>query len=205
MLTGAARRRIFGDYQATEPSRFLDEIPAELVDRVEPAAPAPRWQPRVRAAKSRTAGAGRSTGASARPNRGPSAYESEDQSTPSACGPACACATGSSASARCCRRRGPRRRLQGHRAVQRGRNEEAARELRGAGAGVTSEAARRIDALRGQPAHPRQASSCRRPSRRLRLGQRRHRHEPVAFGQIHQPHALRVAADRAADRRPSCG
>ena len=30
MLTGAARRRIFGDYQPTEPSRFLDEIPPEL-------------------------------------------------------------------------------------------------------------------------------------------------------------------------------
>jgi DNA helicase-2/ATP-dependent DNA helicase PcrA len=43
VLTGAARRRIFGDYQATEPSRFLDEIPAHLVDRIEPVAP-PRWQ-----------------------------------------------------------------------------------------------------------------------------------------------------------------
>jgi DNA helicase-2/ATP-dependent DNA helicase PcrA len=42
ILTGAARRRIFGDYQSTEPSRFLTEIPDELVDRVEPVA-APRW------------------------------------------------------------------------------------------------------------------------------------------------------------------
>jgi DNA helicase-2/ATP-dependent DNA helicase PcrA len=42
-LTGASRRRIFGDYQATEPSRFLDEIPADLVNRIEPAAP--RWEP----------------------------------------------------------------------------------------------------------------------------------------------------------------
>ena len=41
ILTGAARRRTFGEYQATEPSRFLDEIPAELMNRVEPAAP--RW------------------------------------------------------------------------------------------------------------------------------------------------------------------
>lgn len=32
VLTGAARRRIFGEYQSTEPSRFLDEIPPELVD-----------------------------------------------------------------------------------------------------------------------------------------------------------------------------
>ena len=30
-LTSAARRRNFGEYQATEPSRFLDEIPAELI------------------------------------------------------------------------------------------------------------------------------------------------------------------------------
>ena len=37
VLTGAARRRVFGDYQATAPSRFVDEIPWELIDRVEPA------------------------------------------------------------------------------------------------------------------------------------------------------------------------
>jgi len=43
VLTGAARRRVFGDYQSTEPSRFLSEIPDTLVDRIEPVA-APRWQ-----------------------------------------------------------------------------------------------------------------------------------------------------------------
>jgi DNA helicase-2/ATP-dependent DNA helicase PcrA len=31
VLTSAARRRVYGDYQSTEPSRFVDEIPAELV------------------------------------------------------------------------------------------------------------------------------------------------------------------------------
>ena len=36
VLTGAARRRVFGEYQASEPSRFIDEVPAELVDRVMP-------------------------------------------------------------------------------------------------------------------------------------------------------------------------
>jgi len=36
-LTSAARRRVFGEYQATEPSRFIDEVPAELVDRITPA------------------------------------------------------------------------------------------------------------------------------------------------------------------------
>jgi len=31
LLTSAARRRVFGEYQSTEPSRFLEEIPKELV------------------------------------------------------------------------------------------------------------------------------------------------------------------------------
>ncbi|HTM25938.1 MAG TPA: UvrD-helicase domain-containing protein [Vicinamibacterales bacterium] len=35
-LTSAARRRVFGEYQATEPSRFIDEVPAQLVDRIAP-------------------------------------------------------------------------------------------------------------------------------------------------------------------------
>src|SRR5437762_710923 len=34
VLTGAARRRIFGEYQASKASRFIDEVPAELVERV---------------------------------------------------------------------------------------------------------------------------------------------------------------------------
>src|SRR5689334_22037866 len=34
VLTSAARRRVFGDYQSTEPSRFIDEIPAELLEEV---------------------------------------------------------------------------------------------------------------------------------------------------------------------------
>jgi DNA helicase-2/ATP-dependent DNA helicase PcrA len=37
VLTSAARRRVFGEYQSTEPSRFLDEIPPELIERVAPA------------------------------------------------------------------------------------------------------------------------------------------------------------------------
>jgi DNA helicase-2/ATP-dependent DNA helicase PcrA len=39
VLTSAARRRVFGEYQATEPSRFLDEIPSQLVERITPAYP----------------------------------------------------------------------------------------------------------------------------------------------------------------------
>jgi DNA helicase-2/ATP-dependent DNA helicase PcrA len=36
VLTGAARRRIFGEYQSSEPSRFIDEVPASLVERIAP-------------------------------------------------------------------------------------------------------------------------------------------------------------------------
>ena len=32
VLTSAARRRVFGDYQSTAPSRFLDEVPQELIE-----------------------------------------------------------------------------------------------------------------------------------------------------------------------------
>jgi DNA helicase-2/ATP-dependent DNA helicase PcrA len=34
VLTSAARRRVFGDYQSTDPSRFIDEIPPELVEEL---------------------------------------------------------------------------------------------------------------------------------------------------------------------------
>jgi len=36
VLTSAARRRLFGEYQATETSRFLGEIPHELIRVIEP-------------------------------------------------------------------------------------------------------------------------------------------------------------------------
>ncbi len=36
-LTSAARRRVFGEYQSTEPSRFIDEVPGELLQRITPA------------------------------------------------------------------------------------------------------------------------------------------------------------------------
>jgi DNA helicase-2/ATP-dependent DNA helicase PcrA len=38
ILTGAARRRVFGEYQASRPSRFVDEVPGELVERIESSA-----------------------------------------------------------------------------------------------------------------------------------------------------------------------
>ena len=41
VLTSAARRRVFGEYRSTEPSRFLDEIPPALVETV----PGAQFQP----------------------------------------------------------------------------------------------------------------------------------------------------------------
>jgi DNA helicase-2/ATP-dependent DNA helicase PcrA len=37
VLTSASRRRVFGEYQVTRPSRFLEEIPADLVEQELPA------------------------------------------------------------------------------------------------------------------------------------------------------------------------
>jgi DNA helicase-2/ATP-dependent DNA helicase PcrA len=34
VLTSAGRRRVFGDYQSTEPSRFIDEVPSELIEEI---------------------------------------------------------------------------------------------------------------------------------------------------------------------------
>jgi DNA helicase-2/ATP-dependent DNA helicase PcrA len=79
VLTSAARRRTFGEYQPTEPSRFLEEIPAPLVDRIEPAQPSPRWQQSGYELKN-PYGRKRPPGRSAE-SQGPSySYESEDQS-----------------------------------------------------------------------------------------------------------------------------
>jgi DNA helicase-2/ATP-dependent DNA helicase PcrA len=41
VMTSAARRRVFGDYQATVPSRFIDEVPPHLLEEV-PSWPAPQ-------------------------------------------------------------------------------------------------------------------------------------------------------------------
>ncbi|MEZ5316658.1 MAG: UvrD-helicase domain-containing protein [Vicinamibacterales bacterium] len=83
ILTSAARRRIFGEYQGTEPSRFLDEIPAELVDRIEPVAPTPRWQSgyELRNPYGRRYGGG-GRGRARDGQSGGFNYEDEDQSAP---------------------------------------------------------------------------------------------------------------------------
>jgi len=78
ILTSAARRRVFGEYQASEPSRFLSEIPTELIDVVQPVFSTPARVPttfgRPRRGRSR---------AEATPEIQPDygyAYEDEDQS-----------------------------------------------------------------------------------------------------------------------------
>ena len=43
VLTSAARRRVFGEYQNTEPSRFIDEIPADLIEEDRSVSRRPRY------------------------------------------------------------------------------------------------------------------------------------------------------------------
>jgi DNA helicase-2/ATP-dependent DNA helicase PcrA len=83
VLTSAARRRVFGEYQGTQPSRFLDELPAELVDHI-----APTWSSAYQSAFGHSHYEFR-TNPYGRKGRGPAgkvreeqtyAYEDEDQS-----------------------------------------------------------------------------------------------------------------------------
>src|SRR3954447_12155941 len=83
ILTSAARRRVFGEYQSTQPSRFLDEIPAELVERIAPAYGS-AYQSNFSHAhyEFRTNPYGRKgKGAKFREEAAPYSYEEEDQST----------------------------------------------------------------------------------------------------------------------------
>jgi DNA helicase-2/ATP-dependent DNA helicase PcrA len=82
VLTGAARRRIFGDYQANTPSRFIDEVPDELVERIQPTFPASGYQGSFPHYEFRTNPYGRGrSGGRARDEAPVYAYEDEDQST----------------------------------------------------------------------------------------------------------------------------
>jgi len=82
VITGAARRRIFGEYQSSEPSRFIDEIPPDLVERVAPAFTSSGYQGNFPHYEFRTNpyGKGRRT----REETPSYAYEDEDQSAPGA-------------------------------------------------------------------------------------------------------------------------
>jgi len=82
VLTGAARRRIFGEYQASEPSRFIDEVPAELLERITPTFASshqgsfPHYEFRTN-----PYGRGRRGGRAREEERPAYAYEDEDQTT----------------------------------------------------------------------------------------------------------------------------
>jgi DNA helicase II / ATP-dependent DNA helicase PcrA len=82
VLTGAARRRIFGEYQSSEPSRFIDEVPAELIDRVAPSYSSSGYQGSFAHYEFRTNPYGRGRrGGGDRVKEATYAYEDEDQST----------------------------------------------------------------------------------------------------------------------------
>ena len=83
VLTGAARRRVFGEYQASEPSRFLDEIPSELIEHAPHGAGAYQGSlPRYHEYRADPYGRGRGR-PRVREEPGPAfAYEDEDQSAP---------------------------------------------------------------------------------------------------------------------------
>ena len=81
VLTSAARRRVFGDYQSTDPSRFIDEIPAGLIDEV----PSTFLTPQQSFSQFRSSSLGRGSGYRSRSREESPvyAYEDEDQSVPS--------------------------------------------------------------------------------------------------------------------------
>jgi len=82
VLTGAARRRVFGEYQASQPSRFIDEVPAALVERVMPSYSSSGYQGNFPHYEFRTNPYGRGgRGGRFKEEEKPYAYEDEDQST----------------------------------------------------------------------------------------------------------------------------
>jgi DNA helicase II / ATP-dependent DNA helicase PcrA len=81
VLTSAARRRVFGDYQSTDPSRFIDEIPAQLIEEV----PSTFFAPPQSFSQFRGTSYGKGSGYRGRSREESPvyAYEDEDQSVPS--------------------------------------------------------------------------------------------------------------------------
>jgi DNA helicase-2/ATP-dependent DNA helicase PcrA len=82
VLTGAARRRVFGEYQSSEPSRFIDEVPSELLDRIAPSFSPGAYQGHFPHYEFRTNpyGRGGRRGGRVREETATYAYEDEDQS-----------------------------------------------------------------------------------------------------------------------------
>jgi len=79
VLTGAARRRIFGEYKSSEPSRFVDEIPPQLVERIAPKFTSGGYQGNFPHYEFRTNPYGR--GRRTKEETPVYAYEDEDQSS----------------------------------------------------------------------------------------------------------------------------
>ena len=78
VLTGAARRRIFGEYQSSEPSRFIDEVPPQLLERIAPTYSSSTYQGNFPHYEFRTNPYGR--GRRIKEDAPTYAYEDEDQS-----------------------------------------------------------------------------------------------------------------------------
>jgi DNA helicase-2/ATP-dependent DNA helicase PcrA len=80
VLTSAARRRVFGDYQSTDPSRFIEEVPSELLEEV----PSAFLASQQAFAQYRPTSYRRGSGyrGRAREDEPVYAYEDEDQSVP---------------------------------------------------------------------------------------------------------------------------
>ncbi len=84
VLTGAARRRVFGEYQSNEPSRFIEEVPPALLERAAPTFSGAGYQGSFPHYEFRTNPYGRGRGGRTReqePAYKPYAYEDEDQTT----------------------------------------------------------------------------------------------------------------------------
>ena len=82
LITGAARRRLFGEYQSTDPSRFVDEIPSTLIDeQFSPSLSASSASPKYDSELRFGTGAHRSTRRIPRKHSGSGfSYEDENQS-----------------------------------------------------------------------------------------------------------------------------
>jgi DNA helicase-2/ATP-dependent DNA helicase PcrA len=83
VLTGAARRRVFGEYQASNPSRFIDEVPERLIERVTPShsSSSPTYQGNFPHYEFRTNPYGSGRRGRVREDRPAYRYEDEDQSS----------------------------------------------------------------------------------------------------------------------------
>jgi DNA helicase-2/ATP-dependent DNA helicase PcrA len=84
VLTGAARRRIFGEYQPSRPSRFIEEVPSDLLERAAPSFASPpgrAYQNSFYEFRTNPYGRGRRTREAEGDYSLEYVYEDEDQST----------------------------------------------------------------------------------------------------------------------------